>query len=80
MGGQIPTATGTSRTITEAASTATPTIRRESVLSEQIHREASALFMYPFSRSRRIELSAGFDAIGFRTIAFTNIYNAALDG
>ena len=76
MGGQIPTATGTSRTITEAASTATPTIRRESVLSEQIHREASALFMYPFSRSRRIELSAGFDAIGFRTIAFTNIYNA----
>jgi Tol biopolymer transport system component len=76
MGGQIPTATGTTRTISDAVGTTTPTIRRESVLSEQIHREASALFMYPFSRSRRIELSAGFDAIGFRTIAFTNVYNA----
>jgi hypothetical protein len=76
MGGQIPTATAANRTITEMADAASSTIRRESVLSEQIHREASALFMYPFSRSQRIEFSAGFDAIGFRTVAFTNVYNA----
>lgn len=76
MGGQIPTATGVTRTVRQAAGTGAPTIRRESLLSEQIHREASALLMYPFSRARRIELSAGVDAIGFRTEALTNVYNA----
>jgi outer membrane protein assembly factor BamA len=31
--------------------------------------------MYPLSRARRIELSAGIDAIGFRTEALTSTYN-----
>ncbi len=77
MGGQIPTATGTTRTITQTVEGGPQTIVRQSVLLEQIHREASALFMYPFSRARRIELSAGFDAIGFRTEALTNVYDAS---
>jgi len=75
MGGQIPTATGTSRTLMQSVDGAAQSIVRESVLLEQIHRQASALFMYPFSRSQRIELSAGFDAIGFRTEAFTSVYD-----
>ena len=53
-----------------------PTFVREAVLSEQIHRQATALFMYPFSRAQRIELSAGFDAIGFRTDVVTSVFSS----
>ena len=76
MGGQIPTATGTTRTLTQPATAGGQNIVRESLLLEQIHREASALVMYPFSRARRIELSAGFDAIAFRTEALTYVYDS----
>ena len=75
VGGQIPTATGVTNTIRQNSSSGTPTIVRESLVAEQIHHEAGALLMYPFSRSRRIEFSAGLDAIGFRTNALTSVFS-----
>jgi WD40-like Beta Propeller Repeat len=77
MGGQIPIMTGFTRTSHQSSAADGATIVRESVLSEEIHRQASALFMYPFNRARRIELSAGFDAISFRTETLTNVYSGA---
>jgi len=78
IAGQIPSVTGITRTARrEAAGGGNATIVRESVLSEQIHRQTSALLRYPFSRARRIELSAGVDAIGFRTQALTSVFSAA---
>jgi hypothetical protein len=77
IAGQIPSVTGVSRTVRhEATGTSQPTFVRESLLSEQIHRQATALVMYPFSRARRIELSAGVDAIGFRTEAVTSVFSS----
>ena len=76
IAGQIPTATGVTHTVRQtAAETGESTILRDSVLSEQIHRQVSGLLMYPFSRARRIELSAGADAIGFRTDALRSVFS-----
>jgi hypothetical protein len=74
IAGQIPSITGVSRTVRSDSGEATFT--RQSVFSEQIHRQATGLFMYPFSRAQRIELSAGLDAISFRTDAVTGLYSA----
>jgi hypothetical protein len=69
-------ATGVSTTARQsAAGDSTSTIVRESLVSEQIHHDVSALLMYPFSRAQRIELSAGLDAIGFRTSALTSTFS-----
>src|SRR5262249_21177615 len=75
MGGQIPVMTGISQTARRLSTAGDPTVVRESLLSEQIHRQSSALLMYPFNRSRRIELSVGADAIGFRTEALTSVFS-----
>src|SRR5207249_3849676 len=75
VGGQIPTATGVASTVRQTAAGGAPTIVREALVSEQVHHEATALLMYPFSRARRVELSAGLDAIGFRTNALTSVFS-----
>jgi len=74
IAGQIPSITGMSRTA--RSESGEPTFTRQSVFSEQIHRQATGLLMYPFSRAQRIELSAGFDAITFRTDAITGVYSS----
>ena len=73
IAGQIPSVTGLARSVRAIAGE--PTFVRESLLSEQIHRQAMALVMYPFNRAQRIELSAGFDAIAFRTEAVTSVFS-----
>jgi Tol biopolymer transport system component len=74
VGAQIPVMTGVSQTARNVSPTGDQTVVRESLVAEQIHRQASALLMYPFNRSRRIEFTFGADAIGFRTEALTTVF------
>lgn len=76
IAGQIPSVTGLSRTVRQPSAGGEPTFVREAVLSEQIHRQATALLMYPFNRAQRVELSAGIDAIGFRTDVVTTVFSS----
>ena len=75
VGGEIPSITGLTQTERRNAGTAESTIVSQSVLAEQVHREATGLLMYPFSHARRIEFSAGFDSIAFRTDVWTSTYS-----
>jgi outer membrane protein assembly factor BamA len=76
LGGQVPSITGYSRMARRDDSGAEPTIVRESLVSQQFHRQLSGLAMYPFSRAQRVEFSAGIDHIGYRSDLTTSVYSA----
>jgi Tol biopolymer transport system component len=42
-----------------------PVMQRDAILERQQHRQLSGIAIYPFSRARRIEMSAGIDAVRF---------------
>jgi len=42
-----------------------PVMQRDAILERQQHRQLSGIAIYPFSRARRIEMSAGMDAVRF---------------
>ena len=51
-------------------------VLRESLLERQQHRQMSALAFYPLSRARRIEISAGVDAVSFSRQMTTTTFSA----
>ena len=53
-----------------------PVVLRESLLDRQQHRQLSGLAMYPLSRARRIEMSAGVDAVSFSRQVTTTTFSA----
>jgi len=53
-----------------------PVVTRESFLDRQRHRQVSALAIYPLSRARRIEMSAGVDAVSFSRQVTTTTFSA----
>jgi Tol biopolymer transport system component len=65
-GSQIPWLVGTGlETRTDTSVSGDPLIVRDSSFEQQQHRQATAVLMYPFNRARRVELSAGLDAVTF---------------
>jgi WD40 repeat protein len=54
-----------------------PVVLRESVLDRQRHRQLSGVAIYPLSRARRIEMSAGVDAVSFSRQVTTTTYSAS---
>ena len=52
-------------------------VLRESFLDRQQHRQVSALTLYPLSRARRIEISAGVDAVSFSRQVTTQTFSAS---
>ena len=54
-----------------------PVVLRESVLDRQQHRQVSGVAIYPLSRARRIEMSAGVDAVSFSRQVTTTTYSAS---
>ena len=53
-----------------------PVLLRESLLDRQQHRQLSGLAVYPLSRARRIEMSAGVDAVSFSRQVTTTTFSA----
>jgi Tol biopolymer transport system component len=77
-GAQVPWIVGADLATRSSINAAgSPVLLRESVLERQEHRQVSGLAIYPFSRSRRIELSAGIDAVAFTRDVTTMTYSAA---
>jgi Tol biopolymer transport system component len=54
-----------------------PVVLRESRLDRQRHRQVSGLVMYPLSRARRIEMSAGVDAASFSREVTTTTFSGS---
>jgi hypothetical protein len=54
-----------------------PVMVRESLLERQQHRQVSALAIYPLSRARRVEMSAGVDAVSFSSQVTTTTFSAS---
>jgi Tol biopolymer transport system component len=54
-----------------------PVVLRESLLERQQHRQVSGVTIYPLSRARRIEMSAGIDAVSFSRQVTTTTYSAS---
>jgi hypothetical protein len=52
-----------------------PVMLRDAFLERQQHRQLSGLAIYPFSRSRRIEMSAGIDAVRFSREVTTTTFS-----
>ncbi len=52
-------------------------VLRESLLDRQQHRQVSGLAIYPLSRARRIEMSAGVDAVSFSRQVTTTTFSAS---
>jgi len=52
-----------------------PVVLRETSLDRQQHRQVSGLMIYPVSRARRIEMSAGVDAVNFSRQVTTTTYS-----
>jgi Tol biopolymer transport system component len=52
-----------------------PVVLRETSFDRQQHRQLSGLMIYPVSRARRIELSAGVDAVNFSRQVTTTTYS-----
>jgi hypothetical protein len=64
VGGQVPwLVAGTDSPL--VPNTSTNTVTRESSVFRQLHREVSAVAVYPFSRSRRLEITGGVQSISF---------------
>jgi hypothetical protein len=51
-----------------------PVMLQDASLDRQEHRQLSGLVIYPFTRARRIEMSAGIDAVGFARDVTTTTY------
>ena len=62
-GGQVAWLVGTGRPV--ALSEQAGTIERQADAYRQLHRELSGVAMYPFSRSKRVEFTAGVHTIAF---------------
>jgi hypothetical protein len=76
-GSQIPWLVGTGVTTRMAASpSGDGLIVRDSTFEQQQHRQATGVLMYPFSRARRVELSAGIDAVTFSRRITSTSYSA----
>jgi Tol biopolymer transport system component len=54
-----------------------PVVLRESLLERQQHRQVSGVAIYPLSRARRIEMSAGLDAVSFSRQVTTTTFSAS---
>jgi Tol biopolymer transport system component len=52
-------------------------VLRESLLDRQQHRQLSGVAIYPLSRARRIEMSAGIDAASFSRQVTTQTFSAS---
>jgi len=52
-------------------------VLRESLLDRQQHRQVSGLAIYPLNRARRIEMSAGVDAVSFSRQVTTTTFSAS---
>jgi Tol biopolymer transport system component len=52
-----------------------PTVVRDSVLDRQQHRQLSGVAIYPLSRARRVEMSAGVDTVSFSRQVTTTTYS-----
>lgn len=76
-GGWIPALVGASQTVTQGTRAGEPTLERNTMLLQQIHRQGAAVVAYPFNRAQRIEASIGVDAIAFDERANTTIYSTA---
>jgi hypothetical protein len=73
-GGQVPWLTaGLTRPVPSAPGG--NTITRETDVFRQLHREASALAIYPFSGAKRLELTGGLHAIAYDRETATNVYS-----
>lgn len=77
VGGQVPWLAGASKTFTPAPVSGDTNISREWVLLRQLHRQLSGQAIYPFSRAKRLELSAGVHRISFDRRTTTDIFSAA---
>jgi hypothetical protein len=74
-GGQVPWILGMTQSPTSEP-TDGRVIRRQSDLFRQIHRQLSVVGVYPFSRSRRLELTSGAQMIDFDRRSTTSVYSA----
>jgi hypothetical protein len=77
IGGQIPVIFGSSRLSASEPGASTATITRETEALRQIHRQVTGVAMYPFSASKRLEISAGAHAIAFDREVATQVYSGA---
>lgn len=80
VGGQLPYVTGGYSAALSAAGGRTVLVE-QSVAVWQIDREATAIFRYPFSRARRIELAGGYRNIAFDAkaeVAVTDVASGRL--
>jgi Tol biopolymer transport system component len=76
-GGQVPWIVGAGLETRSAQNAAGQgVVLRESLLDRQQHRQVSGLAMYPLSRARRVELSAGLDAASFSRQVTTTTFSA----
>ena len=76
VGGQVPIAYGASRVFAGDAAQPLATRGRETLIVHQTHRQMAALAAYPFSRARRLELSAGLRTMTFDYETTTRMYSA----
>jgi len=52
-----------------------PTVTQETELHREVHRQLLGAAIYPFSSTRRLELSAGLQTIGFKSQTLTSEYS-----
>jgi hypothetical protein len=77
MGVQVPWIVGSNVTTQNAQNAdGQQVVLRESFLDRQQHRQLSGVAIYPLSRARRIEMSAGVDAASFSRQVTTQTFSA----
>jgi Tol biopolymer transport system component len=77
-GAQVPwIVNGNVATRTAQNAAGQPVVLRESLLDRQQHRQVSGVAIYPLSRARRIEMSAGVDAVSFSRQVTTTTFSAS---
>jgi Tol biopolymer transport system component len=72
-GGQVPWLSG-GESSALAPSADGETLTRQSDIFRQLHREVSGVAIYPFSGAKRLELTAGFQAITFDRESTTTVF------
>lgn len=72
LGSEVSWLTGTT---TSRGSIGQPEVVRETNLLREVHRQVHGVAMYPFSSAKRLELSEGFQAIGFGSETVTDTYS-----
>jgi hypothetical protein len=75
VGGHVPIVIGTSRVFGDAATPAT--ITSETELYRQIHRQLTGVAIYPFSASKRLEVSGGLHNISYDRQIATKVYSTS---